>query len=169
MSKKIHLINSDKYAVVDDEDYEIASRFRWHLKKKGGRCYARCKMYMGRLNGKSIGCSIYLHRLIMRPSSCMQIDHKDHNGLNCKRVNMRSCTNGQNKQNCHSAKGSSSKYKGVCWDKRSEKWYTRIKIKGKEIKLGTFNNELEAALAYDRAATKYFGEFACLNQNQMCA
>lgn len=163
MAVKIPLVNTDKYAVVDDGDYKLVSRFNWHLKTKKGRHYARCKMFMGYIDGKSVGCSMYLHRLIMRPSGKMQIDHKDHNSLNCKRENMRECTNGQNKQNSRSCKNTTSIYKGVYWNKRVKKWQAQIKTKSKRFYLGAYNCEKEAAIAYDKAAKFLFGEFACTN------
>ena len=163
MAKSIPIINSGMFAIVDDEDYELVSKFRWHLKQKGGRYYARCKMFMGYLSGKSIGCSMYLHRLILRPPKNKQIDHHNHNCLDCRKTNLRVCTNGQNKQNSRSCINSSSKYKGISWNKRNKKWVAAIKNNGKTINLGSFVDEQMAALAYNEAAQKYFGEYAYLN------
>jgi GTP cyclohydrolase FolE2 len=89
----------------------------------------------------------------------MQVDHIDHNSLNNQRYNLRNCTQQQNAFN----KKLLRKYKGVFKCPCSNNFYAKIKFKRKQIYLGVSNNEIDAAHAYDRAAIKYFGEFACLN------
>lgn len=91
------------------------------------------------------------------------VDHRDGEGLNNRRSNLRLVTNSQNNMNSQCRWGALSKYKGVSWHKRREKWQGRIKLNGKEIYLGYFDNEKKAARAYDEAAKKHFGEFARLN------
>jgi len=100
--------------------------------------------------------------LIMRTPRNMQIDHKNHNKLDCRRKNMRICTNAQNQHN-RVAFGGSSKYKGVCWVNHLKKWCAQIKINNKSLHLGLFVDEIKAAKSFDKAATKYYGEFAYLN------
>lgn len=160
-------VGKNHWVLIDETDYELVSRFRLFLSKKGSRLYARCVVIIGKLNGKHVYRTVSLHKLIMRPPNGMQVDHRNHNGLDCRRSNMRICTNGQNKQNCRSAKNSSSRYKGVCWNKALQKWHSAIEIilnnKRKCIHLGYYKEEQKAARAYDGAAIKYFGEFACLN------
>jgi len=99
----------------------------------------------------------------MRPSIGMDIDHRDHDGLNCRRENMRICTHIQNMQNKRPIKGI-LRYKGVSWACWARKWRSQIRVNGKKIHNGYFFSEIEAARAYDRAALKYFGEFAYLNE-----
>jgi len=91
------------------------------------------------------------------------IDHINGNGLDDRRANMRTCTNQQNMRNLRKRRSGSSIYKGVYYDKRRRTWYARICHNGKNIHLGTFATEIEAARAYDRAARRLFGEFARLN------
>lgn len=90
-------------------------------------------------------------------------DHIDGNGLNNQRRNLRPCTTAQNAANQTQQKGRSSLYKGVSWRKGRNKWRAGIKVNGKQINLGDFTNETEAALAYNKAAAEHFKEFARLN------
>ena len=92
------------------------------------------------------------------------VDHINHNGLDNRRANLRIATASQN--NANSRRGMNrgrSKYKGVWWDEKAGKWRAGIKCQGKCIHLGMFDDEIEAAKAYDRAAGLYHGEFAVLN------
>ena len=167
-SERVRLIplTQGKFAVVDEDDYEIVRRFPWYCQRTKRTNYAMCKMYIGSLGGKSQSVYMSLHRLIMRPPHVMDIDHKDHNGLNCRRSNMRICTrteNARGRRICTDIRRKTSVYKGVSWNKRICKWHARICVKRKDIHLGYYLYETEAAYAYDEAAIKYFGEYAILN------
>lgn len=100
----------------------------------------------------------------------IQLDHIDGNGCNNQLENLREAVQLENNRNMRKQEGCSSKYKGVSWHKREGKWCARIAAGEllpngyhKRIWLGYFEDEIEAAKAYDRAAIKYFGEFAKLN------
>ena len=92
-----------------------------------------------------------------------RLDHinriKDDNRIE----NLREVTRSQNHMNSKKRKNTTSKYKGVCWDKENNKWRSQIKLKGKLIHLGRFHSEVEAAEAYNRKAIELFGEFKQLN------
>ena len=92
----------------------------------------------------------------------LEIDRADVNGDytpdNCRWV-----TRQQNNMNTRSRKGSTSKYKGVSWSKVANKWVVQIKVDGNRKYLGCFIDEIEAAMAYNTAATTLFGKFAHLN------
>ncbi len=138
------------FAYVDAADYEWLSQYRWSL--YGG--------YAGRReNGKTI----FMHREIMRPPKGMVVDHIDANKLNNCRVNMRNCTRQEN--GCNRAKwiGTSSRFKGVCRDKRSGKYRVLTKFHGEPVWLGVHDDEIEAARAYDRWAVEQGVECARLN------
>ena len=153
-------LTQGKVALVDDEDFELVSRFKWRAHSKG---YAHTALYMGCIGGKEQTCDVYLHRLIMRPPKGFQVDHINHNKLDCRRrSNMRICTNTQNSQNRLSRKGT-SKFKGVSWDRSGCKWRAQIRHDGTNIYLGLFDDELEAACTYDAKAKELFGEFAYVN------
>lgn len=147
-------------AMVDDEDYEVVSKLKWGLMAGG---YARSVFY---INGKQK--TILMHRLIMNAPPGSLIDHKDMNPLNNVKSNLRFADRALNSMNRGKQSGVySSKYKGTykrhgVW-KYKKPWISQISFNNKSICLGIFELEIEAAKAYDRAAIKYFGEFARLN------
>lgn len=157
------LLTQRKFAIVDDADFDWLNRFKWYAHKGAGTYYA--VRHSAQIAGKRF--HVDMHRVILglnRGDKC-QCDHRDHNGLNNQRSNLRICTRQQNNYNQKSRQGS-SKFKGVRWRKGEHKWETRIQHKKRRICLGFFNNEIEAAEAYNVAAQKLFGEFAKLNEFQ---
>jgi hypothetical protein len=149
--KEISLVNSDKVALVDDEDYAQVTQHRWliaHTTKHINYAY----------DGKGL----YLHVLLMGEQAGKIIDHKDLDGLNNQRINMRFATRAQNIQNSRAQKGGASKYKGVArWG--SNLWQAGIKFNYIRYGLGIFTDEKDAAKAYDQRALLLFGEFARTN------
>lgn len=159
--KKIPL-TQDKFATVDDIDYGFLMQWKWYFKGKG---YAvRNSRESDKLDKPK---TIRMHRVILirklRHSNFKETDHKNQNKLDNRRNNLRPASNSQNNGNRKSYKGSSSKFKGVSWRKYAKKWYARIEFEGQQKHLGYFIDELKAARAYNKAAIKYFSEFACLN------
>lgn len=143
MTREIPLGN-DRFAIVDDADYEQISRYSWRYVRIHTSEYAVIK---GRRD------LFFMHRLLINPPSGHEVDHQDGNGLNNTRHNLRVVSHAQN----------ISKHKGVVWHKPSSKWRARITVAGLRISLGLFPTELDAARAYNEAALKYHGEFARLN------
>lgn len=151
--------NRGKYvALVDDEDYERINQFNWCAVKMGNSIYAVRNVRLDVNTRKTI----YMQWEIMGGKS---VDHIFGVGLNNQKSNLRFCTKQQNSMNNNPYKNSSSKYKGVSWFKQTKKWMSNIRINNKQIYLGLFVNEIDAANMYDTAAKKYFGEFARLNFN----
>jgi hypothetical protein len=146
-------------AVVDDEDHEWLSQWRW-CTKKIVLANGRTKLYAHRRIGAS---TITMHRLIMGVNSGEIVDHIDGDGLNNRRSNLRKATVAANCWNSNSRRNTSSHYKGVSWHRHVGKWGAAIRLCGRSQHLGYFTDETEAALAYDRAAKEHFGEFARLN------
>lgn len=158
MSKQISLTQG-KFAIVDDEDYERLNQYRWYAHKDGNTYYAICN-----IGKQSYPQKIRMHRLILglKQDDKRQTDHRNHNGLDNRKCNIRICTSQQNNQN-RKALSYTSKYKGVSWNKRDCKWKAHICLNYKEIYLGYFDNEIKAAQAYDRKAKELFGEFVYTN------
>jgi len=151
--KKIKLTQG-KYALVDDKDFEQLNQFKWCIWKDKNTDYA------ARRKSEKI---ILMHRYIMNCPQNKQIDHKNRNGLDNRRNNLRICNIHQNARNRVGNKNTSSKYKGVCWHKKSNKWTCKIGINNKRKSLGFYHHEKDAARIYDFWANKLFKEFAYLN------
>jgi hypothetical protein len=113
---------------------------------------------------------ILLHRLILNVPEGTEVDHIDLNGLNCQRGNIRACTSSQNHANrpkqATNWRGMrpSSAFKGVSWEHWTNRWRADICFNKRGINLGRFTSELDAALAYNVAAERLFGDFARLNR-----
>ena len=105
-----------------------------------------------------------MHRIVLNVLDvrCV-VDHIDHNGLNNQKANLRICTHKENIIHSKKRLGTSSKYKGVCFDKSRNRWKAEIKVQNKRIQLGRFLLETDAAIKYNEYALKYHGEFANLN------
>ena len=150
-SNKIKL-SQGKFATVDDEDFQKVTEYNWWF----DHGYARAS------TGGRKGKKFYLHRFILG-SPKENIDHKDGNGLNCQKENLRLSTQGENLKNMEKHKDGSSKFKGAYYRKDRKKWQSRIMVNGKNVILGTFLTETQAAQAYDRASLKHHGEFGRRN------
>jgi hypothetical protein len=145
-----------KVTTVDSADYPALSQFLWYAKYVHGLWYA---VRNGRRNEKSH--SIRMHNQIL---GVKPVDHRDGDGLNNRRQNLRPATTLQNQWNRSVQKNNVSGFKGVSLQSRcTHKWRARIRVEGRQLFLGEFFSPEEAAKAYDAAASQYFGEFARLN------
>jgi hypothetical protein len=148
-------LTQGKVAIVDDEDFKFLSQWKWHVLrhrwKHGETWYARR------------GRGIMMHNVIAGIAGIPNVDHQDGDGLHNWRSNLRPCTRSQNQGNRRKRAPGSSRYKGVSWIQSKRLFRVGIRQHGKSIHLGYFKDELEAASAYDSAATKQFGEFALTN------
>ena len=155
---KLISLSHGLFAQVDDEDFEYLNQFKWKLLRINTLNYS---IRYGK-NGHYL-----MHREIMKIKKNEMIDHKDRNGLNNQKNNLRIATRSQNGANRKSC--GSSNYLGVSknldYRKNGEKirWRTQIQKNGIKIKLGSFKTEIEAAKAYDLKAKELHGEFANLN------
>ena len=147
-------------ALIDEEDYIRVRELSWTTNDRG---YV---VSWWRKEGKK-GC-IYLHALIMETPKGKHTDHKNHNKLDNRKVNLRICTQAENTRNRQILPGFRSKFKGVTKDKNRNGWRASIYHLGKNIYLGTFDNEIDAAKVYDKKAKELFKEFACINFIQEC-
>jgi len=152
-------LTRDKWAIVDDEDYESLNQYKWHAICVGGIYYAARK---AKVDGR--WTSILMHRQITGAKKGESVDHIDHNGLNNRKsCNLRICTHQQNLFNQRPQKNRTSDLRGVNLYKPTNKYRARARLNDKDYHLGYFENEKEAGLAYDAFAKEHFGEFAYLN------
>lgn len=146
-------LTKGRVALVDDEDYEsVVSEGSWCLTGDGKYAYRR-------INGKPKT----LHRFLMSPGQGIYVDHRNGDGLDCRRSNLRLATPGQNNENRGIQSNNACGYKGVTATKHGYRWRAILRTKGRRIHLGYFDSKEEAARAYDEAAKKYHAEFAQLN------
>jgi len=151
-------LTQGRFTKVDPDDYPWLAQFRWHRKTNPNATYAVRTITIA---GKSK--RIFMHRLIMSTPAHLVCDHVNHDGLDNRKANLRNCTIRQNNANSRSARGASSKYKGVSWNRTRKKWAAYVKKDNKQLYLGLFENEIAAAKAYDKKAGELFGKFASLN------
>ena len=159
LTMKEIILSQGKVALVDDEDYEYLNQWKWCAVKARKTYYANRSVL---LSGEKK--TIFMHRLIMNTPAGLETDHADGNGLNNIRSNLRIATRQQNTFN-RRASISKSKYTGVyVWYKHGRRYIkAMIHQDGRNVSLGNYPTEEEAALAYNEAALKYRGEYARLN------
>lgn len=147
-------------AKVSPADWSLALSRRWHLDAYG---YPRCLVYGP--GGKRLA-ALFLHRLVCRAPDDLQVDHVRHDLLDCRRSQLRLATRSQNSANRRRPRlgyTPSSRYRGVTFHRQAKKWQAGCGYAGQFIYAGLFENERDAALAYDRLARQLWGEFAILN------
>jgi len=155
-------VKSEKYGLkhffIDGEDFEKVKGFTWSINHK------RDNAVVSKTKGKDRK-GIKLHRLIMGADENSIVDHKDGNPLNNQKENLRICDRTEN--NCNRKisilESKTSKYKGVSFKSEQKKYIAQIQISGIKKHIGYFDNEIEAAKAYNKSAIKLHGEFARLN------
>lgn len=159
MTKEIEL-SQGKVALVDDADYDWLNQWKWtavsgkNSKGNGGGFYAiRRKRWMTK--------NIIMHRVILNAPNGLEVDHINGDGLNNTRSNLRLCTHNQNTWNRTVKNKNKFGYTGI--SKRGNRFRAEIRCHGKKIMIGTFENVIDAAKAYDKKAQELFGEFANLN------
>jgi hypothetical protein len=143
-------LGDGQYALVDAEDYEWLSQWRWHLSNG----------YATRMENRK---NILMHREIMKPPKGKSVDHINHQKQDNRRINLRNCTWEENVHNRSKRRGSLSRFNGVTYKKRSRKWVATVWFNRKQTRCQQFDTEIEAARAYDRMAVETFGEFANVN------
>lgn len=149
-------LNGTAECIIDDSDYERISHYKWRTIKTSPRTpeYAVAK-----IKGKLI----YMHRLLLGDGEYIA-DHINGNGLDNRNINLRKANTYQNAWNSKKKScGVTSRYKGVGWVKKDKAFQARIRTPKGRISLGYFDNELDAAMAYNKKAYELHGEYAKLN------
>lgn len=155
ITSKLH---GDYRVKFDKVDQRLVKRYNWYPVKDGNKIYAVTWI-------PGIPHAVRMHRLIMGiVNPKIQIDHKDGDGLNNTRQNIRIATTQQNSWNKGKKCSNNSGFKGVSFKKTHKKYDVRIKANGKHLWGGHFDNAIDAAKRYNQLAMKYFGKFAFLNQ-----
>lgn len=152
-AREVPLVKSDRTAIVDASDFASVSSHSWWV---NGQRYPVAK-----INGQAQA----MHRYIMGAGPGDVLDHIDGNPLNNRRENLRFCTHAQNMKNRRTHNTNATGYKGV--QPRDGGWLVCIHADGKRTYVGFFDDPIEAALAYDRAAKRLHGDFARLNFDPM--
>ena len=152
-------LTKGQVALVDDRDFEEVSGLKWYAMRSasGNTFYAKHDFWIG---GKRK--AMYMHVFI---TGFRGVDHKDRNGLNNSRKNLRAATNSQNLCNRGIQSNNKSGFKGVSFHTRVGSWRAVITVKQKHIHLGYFSTPKRAGSAYDSAARKYFGSFSLTNRS----
>jgi hypothetical protein len=149
-------------AIVSPQDYDRLSAFKWYADKRDNTWYAN-RWARSKANPAK-QYRVRMHREVLCTPDDLFVDHQNHNGLDNRRSNLRIATLAEN--GCNKRKTSAkctSRFKGVCWWKQGGKWRAQGRLNGKQIIIGYFDNELDAARAYDGWAKQAFGRFASLN------
>ncbi|MGB2864354.1 MAG: AP2 domain-containing protein [Sedimentisphaerales bacterium] len=154
-------LSQGKYAIVDPEDYERLSRHKWYACKRNRTCYANRGQWSPILKKR---LTISMHREIIDVPVGLFLDHINHNGWDNRKANLRPATAAENARNARYPKiNTTSKYRGVWYNKKKKRWRAVISINNKKKHLGYFIKEIDAAKAYDQAAKHFYREFAILN------
>lgn len=157
--RKIRLTEG-KCTLVDSDVFYLLNNFQWGIAGEKGKFYVFGSQIISPEEIKLVR----LHRLIINAPDGLLVDHRNTDTLDNRRSNLRLATRSQNSFNRQKTKSkTSSRFIGVCFDKRKGLWSACINFNRKRIWLGYFKNEIDAARAYDAAAKKYHGEFARLN------
>lgn len=151
-------------AFVDDEDFDRLIAFKWYAHKGKHTYYARTDIYLGYENGKTKSKKMYMHRFIMGTiDSKLKVDHKDGNGLNNIRINLRVASNPQNNTNNQNRRvDNTSGFRGVSYVKNTNqvnKWVAYGRLNGKIKHLGSYATAEQAAKAFDQFAKIHYGEY----------
>jgi len=142
-------LTQDKFALVDDEDFEELKKFKWSAWRNKKTFYAARKV---RDYGRQI--NILMHRLIMDAPADMQVDHINGDGLDNRRANLRLVTSRKNSINRSVRSTNKTGYSGVYLDKRTNKYTARI-----SLHIGSFDSFDEAVTARQKAEDEYYGDF----------
>ncbi len=157
---KLIPLTQGKSTIVDAEDFEELSQYNWHVSHYCRQAKSH-KIESWRVMRRKGKTHVYMSREIMKPEDGMVVDHINHDTLDNRKANLRTCTSSENMRNSYPQKNASSPFKGVTPVHR--KWKVHIRYKNTMMYLGLFSTEIDAALAYDRKAKELHGEFAYLN------
>lgn len=143
-------------AIIDAADVPLVGIWNWRALSRNGQAYAVRSCARGDQGRQDL---VLMHRVIMGAPAGMTVDHRDGNGLNNRRENLRLATHAENAHNQRKRRDNSSGFKGVSWHKDCKRWQAYIAVNGKRKYLGLFGNPADASEAYSRASVDLHGEF----------
>ena len=145
--------NSDKFMLVDDDDYNEMVKYKWNFCTNGHSSWVQRTL--------ADNSTIKAHRSILKVPKGLVVDHINHNTLDNRKSNLRICTDAQNKMNCKMYINQKVGFKGVY--KHNNGYVAQISMKGKKHYIGFYSTKEEAAKAYDKKAIERSKEFNFLN------
>jgi hypothetical protein len=151
-------LTQGKFAAADKEDIGWLSQFKWHAHKRGRNWYAR---------RVASAKTVFMHRAILEyhgyDLTSGEVDHVNGNGLDNRKSNLQIVSHAENIRKSRVPTNNKSGFRGVSWHKGDRRWQVIIEVDNIKKYVGSFRSKIAAALAYDQAAKKYFGNFATLN------
>ena len=154
--KRIKL-NGGHVALVDDDDYDRLAAFHWTAKEGRNTFYAIRTVYDAKSQSSK---AIRMHREIMGVSGLAKVDHRNRNGLDNRRRNLRTASNVQNCANSPKRKQNTSGFKGVYFCTKTNRWRARLETQGVRYHIGRFDTPRAASIAYRKFHREMFGEFS---------
>ena len=151
-------LTRDRVAFVDDVDHADVVQFKWYAHRVRDTDLWYAYRAVGPRGGQ---VTVSMHGYL---TGFSKTDHIDGDGLNNQRINMREATHAENMRNVGLSRGNTSGFKGVVWHKQAQRWYAQISVDSRSRALGLHDTPEDAALAYDRAAVEFHGEFAKTNK-----
>lgn len=152
--KTLNFLIANHRVLIDADDLLLISQFRWHI-----LAYPQPeKLYVGA--HPASGVFLRMHRLILQAPTELQVDHRNLNGLDNRKANLRLCTHAQNTWNVRRRRDNKSGYKGVVWHKGTKRWCARYTHKNQRVLVGYFRDPYEAHLAYAKAISPLRSDFA---------
>jgi HNH endonuclease/AP2 domain len=152
-------LTKGQVAIVDDQDYQRLSHFKWCAQASYGQFYAVHFDHVTRTQ-------IRMHRLVLYAPRDVEADHVNGDTLDNRRANLRLAAHAENMRNRRIPSTNTSGFKGVGFHKLRRRWQAYIKVRGKQYHLGCFATPEAAAAEYDRAARLSFGRFARTNDKR---
>ena len=156
-------LTKNKIAIVDDEDFDFLSKFKWC----SSHGYAVTPIYIEGSYHKTL-CpkgkykQIRMHRLLLSVDDTKEVDHRNMDRLDNRKENLRVASRAENMRNKGMQVNNTSGFKGVGWDKQRKKW--RVQIKADDIRVvKRFDSLVEAQDFYKDSATIYHKDFARIN------